>query len=543
MRDVVLSRGVTMYQSLQFVPAVLLARLLSLPALEINAIWHVWRESLCRWPSTAFSSIGCDGLRQPRYLCNRNVTRLRCPDSRAFFTQALRLSQAAVNQLPILYDGQDLLGQWRFVDPAVGMPFFLLHVFFVESAVETPRGRKLSIAASISSALLFYLWFYYWTAAVGALLIAFILDRSARRVYATTLGSCVIAGLPAILVGLITKSLLKQEALSRIGFFASVPRLGYFLLPKVALSVLLITAVWIWCKPNRQGLYLWCVAFAALALSNNHIISGMDLREGHWRYIWGTSLSMLVLVMLVQLSLNRFRTLRLTVVVVASVVLLIEFTSGMALRIIEVKRSLNTQVVLDAYKKFMFQGLLRAQQLFPLNAVVGGSEEFCNLASIVNGVRPLAGYAAFLSLGIGDREWESREALNAYLEGFSEQEFRNEADDMRRDYGWGESADPRKGAIVAAGMMQEFARVASDPRLAIETFGVRYVAIQTTRIDPYYLKHGWSLIEAGPYWRIWERISDELPPVTGSLSPLRKPPVIGTGMRRTYKATDIRTSP
>jgi hypothetical protein len=68
--------------------------------------------------------------------------------------------------------------------------------------------------------------------------------------------------------------------------------------------------------------------------------------------------------------------------------------------------------------------------------------------------RPLAGYAAFLRLGIDDREWESREALNAYLGGFSEQDFRSKASAMAENYGWGQYADPQIGATVKAGMMR-----------------------------------------------------------------------------------------
>jgi len=54
-------------------------------------------------------------------------------------------------------------------------------------------------------------------------------------------------------------------------------------------------------------------------------------------------------------------------------------------------------------------------------------------------------------------------------------------------------------------MMREFARVKGDPQPEIKLFRVRYVALQTTRLVPDYLKRGWSLIEAGPYWQIWSK--------------------------------------
>jgi hypothetical protein len=504
MRDVVLMHATTAYQALQFVPAVMLTRILGLSVLEVNAIWHLWAAIAL---PLAFYVVFLHWLRRPWAAAFCAIVMLvDCGvlTVEPLFIQLMRLYQAAVGHLPIFYDGQDLHGQWRIVEPAIGMPVLLLQIFFVSSAVERPQDRKLLGAAGISTALLFYVWFYYWTAAVGALVIAFILDRPARRLYATILGVGLVAGLPAIVDGFTTRSLLSAEGLHRIGYFAPVPRLGFLLLPKFALIALLFTAVWIWRKPNKEGLYLWCLALAALLLSNNHIVTGMDLRAGHWRYVWGSGLSILVLVMAVQLLPDRFRASRWTAVMIASALLLIELAGGTALRVIEVDRSLNEKLVLNGYKKFESQGL-RVPQLLPVNAVVAGDEEYSALASIVSGVRPLAGYAAFMGLAIGDREWESREALNAHLEGLSEQDFRSKARDGGRSYGWGESADPQSGARVEAGMMHEFAAMKNDPRPGIEMFGVNYVAIQVTRPDPDYLKRGWSLIEAGPYWRIWRK--------------------------------------
>jgi len=161
------------------------------------------------------------------------------------------------------------------------------------------------------------------------------------------------------------------------------------------------------------------------------------------------------------------------------------------------------------------QTRLNAPGLFPVGAVVAGDEEFCDLASIVSGTRPLAGYAAFLSLGLSDQEWEAREALNAHLEGLSEQDFRKQAIHLASGYGWGESASPQKSLRVQADMMREFTRMEDAPELETEASGVRYVALQASQPNPAYLKHGWSLVEAGPYWRIWTKSDGLLKPADG----------------------------
>ena len=364
-RDVVVPHGVSMYQSLQFVPAAMLTRILGLSALQVNAIWHLW--AAIALPLT-FYFVFLHWLRRPWAAAFCSIIMLvdcGVPTVLPFLVQTLRLYQLAVGHIPVLYDGQDLLGQWRIIDPAVGMPLLLLQIFFVSFAVERPQDRKLLIAAGISTGILFYTWFYYWTAAVGALSFALILDRSTWRNYSTILGIGVVTGLPAIIEGFTTKAILDTEALHRIGFFAPVPRLGFFLLPKVALFALLVTGVWIWSKSNREGLYLWCLALAALVLSNNHIVSGMDLRAGHWRYVWGTGLSILVLIMITQISLDRFRASRWALVAAASAVLLIEVAAGAALRTIEVNRSLNEKFVLSGYRRFLLQGSSKVQHCPP----------------------------------------------------------------------------------------------------------------------------------------------------------------------------------
>jgi len=518
MRDVVVPAATTMYQSFQFLPAVLLVRVLGLPVLEINTVWHLWAAIAL---PLAFYLVFFHWLQRPwAAACCAIIMLVDCGVSTTepFVIQALRIFQTVTGRLPVLYDGQDLLGQWRIIDPALGMPFLLLQVLFVSAAVERPQSGSVPLAAGISTALLFYVWFYYWSAAVAALSIGFVLDRSARRTYATILVIGLAAGAPAIIEGLITKPLLDPQALHRIGFFAAVPRLASFLLPKAGLLALFVTGVWIWRKPTRDGLYLWCLSLAALGLSNNHIISGLDLRAGHWRNIWGAGLSILVFVMAAQLLRDNLRLSRAAMTIVTAAIVLAEVSTGAVLRTIEVERGINARVAADGYRALVSQTRLNAPGLFPVGAVVAGDEEFCDLASIVSGTRPLAGYAAFLSLGLSDQEWEAREALNAHLEGLSEQDFHKQAIHLASGYGWGESANPQKSLTVEAGMMREFRKMEDRSELETEASGVRYVALQAKQPDPEYLKHGWSLVDAGPYWRVWTK-SEALPkPVTDAVT-------------------------
>jgi hypothetical protein len=85
------------------------------------------------------------------------------------------------------------------IDPAAGIPLLILQIFFVSVAAESPQSKTSVALAGLSTVLMFYVWFYHWTAVVGGLIIAFILDRSARRAYVWTLAIGLVGGSPAII--------------------------------------------------------------------------------------------------------------------------------------------------------------------------------------------------------------------------------------------------------------------------------------------------------------------------------------------------------
>jgi len=503
--DVTVPAAATIYQGAQFVPAVALARVLGLPVLDVNLIWRIWAGIavplmlFClffHWLRSPWASAFCAIL----MLADCGIT-LAQPG----FLQALRTYQAAVGHLPTLYDGQDLLNQWRVIDPAVGLPVLLLQILLVSIAVEGEKNSKALLAAGVATGALFYVWFYYWTAAAGALILACLIDRRNRRSYAAIFGLALLVGGPAIVAELLTKSQLNPDALRRLGVYAPVPRFGFFLLPKIALGLLVLIAVWIWRKPRREGFYLWCVAVAALALSNNHIFTGMDLRAGHWRYVWGVGVSILIILMAAQIVRYGLRARPAALATLAAVVMLFEISSGLALRRIEVERGVNSRIELNRYVRFVSQTSANQPRRFPAGAVIAGDSGFCAFESIVSGARPLAGYAAFISAVLNDRDWETRTALNARLEGLNESEFHEKALAAARSYGWGESADRQMADLVENGMMRAYAQTGTDLDAEIRRFDVRFVAIPVARPAPDYLSHGWKPIEPGPQWRIWER--------------------------------------
>jgi hypothetical protein len=69
-------------------------------------------------------------------------------------------------------------------------------------------------------------------------------------------------------------------------------------------------------------------------------------------------------------------------------------------------------------------------------------------------------------------------------------------------YAWGES-DPRNSQRVEQDLIRAYAQLDSPPDSLIDKFHVAYVALPTNRPVPDYLKRGWNLLVAGPFWRVW----------------------------------------
>ncbi|HEX4210213.1 MAG TPA: hypothetical protein VHY56_07470, partial [Candidatus Binataceae bacterium] len=167
MHDVVVPGQRTMYQLLQFAPAVWLASMLHLPVIDVNLIWHLWSAAAM---AMAIYYLFLYWLGRPWIACACAIVILA--DSGTVtggpvIFQLKNIVQALTGHLPILYDGQDLIGQWRFIDPAIGLPLLLAQVLLVSSVTENHKSTRMVIAAGVLTAVLFYTWFYYWTAVVA----------------------------------------------------------------------------------------------------------------------------------------------------------------------------------------------------------------------------------------------------------------------------------------------------------------------------------------------------------------------------------------
>jgi hypothetical protein len=399
-----------------------------------------------------------------------------------------------------LGEGQLIHPEWRIASPALTMVYLLLHLWLLARARAQPTWLRL-VLSGVGFGLLFYVYPYYWTAACAALLLALVLDAGHRRVYfwSGLIGGLI--GLPSVVASLMLKWSTPSDWLIRSGKLIHVSYLGGISLPKWAPVVVVLGFLWVWTR-RRDLIHLWVLGTSGLILYGSHFLTGVDIENYHWMYVWGPCLSFLLALMVGSALPERGRWSRtafgcLLAVVVANT------TEGLWLRSLEASRNEVTIGVVTDYTRYRGQRLSPGVTPLVPNAVVGGDERFVNQATIFENQRPLDNYWVFLSPSIRDAEWDERKALNVLLSGVDVSVGDAALGPSLRASSWSNDADDEERRI--ARRIAALRAAERDLDAAIERHGVRYVALKADQVPPRYLGRGWDCLQRGPSWQIWER--------------------------------------
>lgn len=404
-----------------------------------------------------------------------------------------------------------LCPQWRIITPGLSLPFLLAHVVLVARARSKPtRGRL--VASGVGFGLLVPTYFYYWTAAGLALALAWALDAGRRRVYVYTACLGGLIGLPSLVAGARLRAAAGSEWLHRADYFVAVPRWENLLIHP---SLPLIAAVfpWVWLR-RKDCLYVWALAATAGLLVTHHFVSGLEIQNFHWAYVRGPALALLLLA-LVWDQVGRRRPGFGTASRLALAVLCVgQLGVGLVLRSVEAVRAGSVREIMAALERYDDQRSRPGVPRLDRNAVVAGDPAFLNFAAVSEDARPLAHLAVFYGPATVDEEWDARLALNAYLLGLEREAFAageaallDDPGQRTADHGgafgpW--KRDPRARADRLSRRTAAFDRVLADPGAARARFSVRYVADPIPSSVPGARRVGWSLLQDGPHWRIWE---------------------------------------
>ena len=530
------SGGTSLFRQLPLLPGVWLARAFNLGPLGINICWRVlgglslgaaWyvlvRQFVRdRWLAAALTAI----LLADRGLLGAGLV----------FRQVQGFARLLSGN-PWIVQAAYLHPAWRLASPALTMAFLLLHIWLVTRARLSPT-RLWLILSGISFGLLFHVYPYYWMTAALALGLAFLIDRDGRLVYLYTSAVALpIGGLRLYWDWTLTRS-RGIDWLIRTGKFIEVSRFADLKPPILAGLILIAGLVWIW-KRQRQAIYLWTMALAGYVLFKNHILTGRNLENYHWYYVWGPCCSLLLLLMIADLlardegmarvqspidpgdhdggnyddaalpprrvGKGRIAFLALMAVAAADVAM------GLSLRSAETFLAESTLLV-ENCTDYRAQRIDTASFRLVAGSTVAGADYFASFASILENQRPLYNYWVYLSPYINDAEWYDRIALNQYLLGQDGASFAVWASKMFLNggqMGWGPwRRDPLDGERRYRSLLSAYDAMAQAPNAALDRFGVRYVGLPAGQDPPGYLiKESWTRLQEGPFWQVWERFA------------------------------------
>jgi hypothetical protein len=496
---------------LEFAPGILLAKVLRWGPLGINLAWRIWAGLTI--------ALGW-------YLIVRHYVR------RVWITMALvilLLTDIGITSAHMLVRPTEVAVklasghpgslfttfpqfhfQWRVITPSLSQAFLLLHLWLLARARVQPTWPRLAWSG-VGFGLLFYIYFYFWTAAGLALLLALALDAGHRRVYFHTGWIGTLIGLPTIVVRWLLKQSSPPDWLHRTDNFLPIARFSEFLFPRVALLLSVVGLVWVWFR-RRDLIYLWALATAGLMLLNHQVLSGLQIQNFHWTYVWGLCFSLLFLLLVAGELFDR-KVVSRPLIWGLSVLCLLEGAGGVWFRVEEATRTRESLELGTALRQYQAQRLSPSTVRLVPNSVVAGNPRFVGLAVVLENLRPLEHYSALYSPSIDNGERDRRLALDGYLRDLDSRAFAAEQLKVLRS-GWGPwSRDKNLRTERVASRLASFDAILANPSAALDQFAVRYVALAATQAPPAYLSSGWHRLQDGPFWQIWERLDhpDVLP--------------------------------
>jgi len=247
---------------------------------------------------------------------------------------------------------------------------------------------------------------------------------------------------------------------------------------------------------------LWALICSGVILNNHQIITGLQIQNFHWKYVYGTASSFFVLLIIVDLISSLQIPKKIVVYFLVFISSFYLITSIWLWN--KASQASNFVNYNTTYHEYLKQKSSRVS-LEP-KSVIAGDDKFSSIGIITDNQRPLFGYTVNLSPSVDNAEYNERQVLNFYLLGLD----RSQLQPMMNQYitmSWGPWArDPKKRQQLLQSLAKKYDDVVSEPTKYIRKFQVKYVALPMKVPQPEYLKNGWKLLQNGPTWQIWKRL-------------------------------------
>jgi len=496
--------GDTMYPWIQFIPGVLLTKVLGLGTGYINIIWRFWAglSISIAWfvlvrlylKNTWLASVIVLILMTDRGMVHGTLLYRYLGDIKNILTNTPIHFPTGI-EYPYFP-----LTQWRLITPGLSLSFLLIHIWSLRFSINRPNKARI-LLAGVGYGLLFYVYFYYWTTATLAMLIAMLIDFKNRKTYLLVGLLGLAVGLPSIIINASIKARTNSDWLPRTDNFLPIPHFSELMIPKIVLVLLFLSFFYVVLK-RKDLVYLWALICSGVILNNHQIITGLQIQNFHWKYVYGTASSFFVLLIIVDLISSLQIPKKIVVYFLVFISSFYLITSIWLWN--KASQASNFVNYNTTYHEYLKQKSSRVS-LEP-KSVIAGDDKFSSIGIIADNQRPLFGYTILVSPSVDNAEYNERQVLNFYLLGLD----RSQLQPMMNQYitmSWGPWArDPKKRQQLLQSLAKKYDDVVSEPTKYIRKFQVKYVALPMKVPQPEYLKNGWKLLQNGPTWQIWKRL-------------------------------------
>jgi hypothetical protein len=501
--------GSTIYPWLQFIPGVIITKLLDLNPLYINIIWRLWAgiSIPIAWYLVTRSYLKNSWLSLGSTIIL--MTDIEMLSSWLVSKHFITVSKVALG-IPgtLLEKNPQLLDQWRIITPGMSLAYLLIYVWLFHLALSKPTRIRILLAAA-SLGLLFYIYFYFWTSAILGLVIGILIDIKNRKTYLSIGIGGLLLGLPQVVINALIKHNSNSEWLPRIDNFLPISHFSELLLPVLSLSLIIGTFFWVIFR-RRDLVHIWSLAAAAILLTNHQIVTGLQIQNFHWKYCYGPILSLLVILIFLEEIISLTKLWKKPVIFAGIALISFYLTTGIWIRYVEASQTKESVELTNIYHRYKHQVLDQSNVNLKPRSVIAGDKNFVYFAVMTKNQRPLSGYTVDFSPAVDNAEWDARIALNDYLQGINRSRFITKQETELKTTVWGPWVrDAKKLEERFQSRQKYYDEILANPVKAFKKFQVKYVALSKNTQPPEYLNNGWKLLQDGQYWQIWENKLDK----------------------------------
>lgn len=389
-----------------------------------------------------------------------------------------------------------VLNQLRILSPGLIIGYYFFALTMLTRMRQKPGDKKRVLWAAVGVGSLFHSYFYYWTTAGLGLFLGMVFDRKYWKDYFFAGLISMVVGAPAIFQMLFVKFKSLEDAFVRQEKFVPIDHFSELIIPIIGLAFFVPAAIYLWRK--REDLRPFILfTIASYILLNKQIFVGLQSENHHWKYAYGPGTVILFFLFGVELIKKYQISQRpwFKPGIITLCVLQLGSTFYLRTKEMEILGSKRIMEVYGAVKETEIH--LEPERVF------SGPNILQSLFTVIKNVSPLCGYIGDVSLRVTNQDWFERVALNKYLQGVTEAEYKKELENTGFMYGiW--SRTPEGNEHIRKGRFNAFMSIQENPQKFIDKYKVKYFVTSKNKALHTWQQQNAKIVGEIKDWKFYE---------------------------------------